>query len=194
MIEIPFWQSAAAGAVLAALITALSSLFQRRRDDRLESRRSRREAGAKAIEVAYRYRDLIGDVIALKIYLAKHPDGSEALLTSTRHELSEAMTAWRGHWLEIGTAAATARALAAPGVEVALEKISQIGLDWHRASQDTASLEEASEAFQESIDNELNGLAHLVRSDAKTDVGVSIRARLQHRRMLRKSHKKNMES
>lgn len=181
MIEIPFWQSAAAGAVLAALITAMSSMFQRRRDDRIESRRSRREAGVAAVEVAYKVRTAITDVATHAALVASPSAASESQGIRRRKQYIKALRAWRATWAEMGTAAMTARAVAAPGVAEALEEIAHTSLAWQSWIRDPTASDGSSDLYQDRIDRQLLGLTRLVRSDAKTDLGTSPRSRWRSR-------------
>lgn len=183
MIEIPFWQSAAAGAILAAFITAMSSWLQRRRDDRIESRRSRREAGVAGIEAAYRYRAAINQVASRAAIIDTTGQGTSEETARRRLEAySAALSEWRATWEEMGSAAMTARAVAAPGVDLVLASMADAGISWQSSLAERSFQKDISDEHQARLDSLLNELTHIVRSDAKTDLGTSILGRVKSRR------------
>jgi hypothetical protein len=167
MIEIPFWQSAAAGAVLAASITALSSWFQRRRDDRLESRRTRREAGTEGIRSAFRAREAASHVVA-------------RMALGQKDKVDLAMTAWLDAWAHTGEQIVTTRALAAPMVSAVLDEISGACAAWVLAQQAEPGVQRTMNSQDQlRIDALLTKLTVIVRRDAKTDLGASVFERLR---------------
>ena len=180
MIEIPFWQTAPFGVLMAAVLTTISTWLlwwiTRRRDDLLESRRTRLEAGVQALRSAYRLH-AAGDALLASVasVWASQEEYGEAL-SGTHEQFSRSLQVWRKARSEASEQLTLTSALASRDVGIALDLlVAWSGPSMAKILDET--LEELDSAALGLHRRESSALvevvADAVRVDAQTDLGAA---------------------
>lgn len=180
MAEISFWQSAPFGVIIAAVLTTLSTWLlwwiTRRRDDLLESRRTRLEAGVQALRTAHRHQTS-GDALlrALGSIWSSYEEHGEAL-DDVRRRYSERLGEWNEAVREMDEQLTLTRALASHDVGMALDLLAKFSFESLQAllhaegeAYDLAGVEK----HNRTVASLVQALAEAVRIDAQTDLGAS---------------------
>lgn len=179
MIEIPFWQTAPFGVIMAAALTTLSTWLlwwiTRRRDDLLESRRTRLEAGMQALRSAHRLH-AAGDALlaSFESIWASQEEYGEAL-SGTHEKFARCHKAWGEAKSEAAEQLTLTSALASHDVGIALDLL----VAWSGPSMAKIldkTLEELNSAaialHRRESSALVDAVAHAVRVDAQTDLGA----------------------
>lgn len=177
--QISFWQSAPFGVIIAAAITALSTWMlwwiTRRRDELLESRRTRLEAGVQSLRAAHRVQIASDELVrAVAAIVASEEEHGEAL-AHLPDRYSDCLRAWGEAVRDLDEQLTLTRALAsrdvssalnslAGGTSQSLENIVRSGV----AGYDQVAAERHNQLVAELV----RALAAAVRVDAQTDLGA----------------------